>query len=91
MFVTDYLVAPVYIYQATSRSVYLPKLDQQNAIWQHYYAKQNYQGGQRYEINTTLIDFPLFVKSTANRDVETTALSFFTEIKFFVALIRRFQ
>jgi alpha-glucosidase (family GH31 glycosyl hydrolase) len=65
MFGTDYLVAPVYIYQATSRSVYLPKLAQQNAAWQHYYTKQIYQGGQRYDINATLNDFPLFVKTTS--------------------------
>jgi alpha-D-xyloside xylohydrolase len=66
MFGTDYLVAPVYTYQATSRSVYLPKLTQENAAWQHYYTKQTYQGGQRYDINTTLNDFPLFVKTTSN-------------------------
>jgi alpha-D-xyloside xylohydrolase len=62
MFGTDYLVAPVYTYQATSRSVYLPK----NAAWQHYYTKQIYQGGQRYDINTTLNDFPLFVKMNSS-------------------------
>jgi alpha-D-xyloside xylohydrolase len=62
MFGTDYLVAPVYTYQATSRSVYLPKINQQSAVWQHYYTKQNYQGGQRYDIPTTLNDFPLFLK-----------------------------
>ncbi|CAF0828369.1 unnamed protein product [Adineta ricciae] len=66
MFGTDYLVAPVYIYQATSRSVYLPKLSQQNAGWQHYYTKQNYEGGRRYSINVTLNDFPLFVKTMTN-------------------------
>jgi alpha-D-xyloside xylohydrolase len=66
MFGTDYLVAPVYIYQATSRSVYLPKLAQENAAWQHYYTKQTYQGGQRYDINVTLNDFPLFIKTTSN-------------------------
>jgi alpha-D-xyloside xylohydrolase len=66
MFGTDYLVAPVYTYQATSRSVYLPKLPQENAAWQHYYTKQSYQGGQRYDIPTTLNDFPLLVKTTSN-------------------------
>jgi alpha-D-xyloside xylohydrolase len=58
MFGPDYLVAPVYTYQATSRSVYLPK----NVAWQHYYAKQIYQGGQRYNIPVSLNDFPLFCK-----------------------------
>ncbi|CAF1550921.1 unnamed protein product [Rotaria sordida] len=62
MFGTDYLVAPVYTYQATSRSVYLPKIDQYNSVWQHYYTKKFYQGGQRYNISTTLNDFPLFQK-----------------------------
>jgi alpha-D-xyloside xylohydrolase len=66
MFGPDYLVAPVYIYQATSRSVYLPELIQQNAGWQHYYTKQIYQGGQRYNISTTVNDFPLFIKTTSN-------------------------
>ena len=65
MFGTDYLVAPVYTYQATSRSVYLPTLDQENSVWQHYYTKQNYQGGQRYNISTSLNDFPLFVKTVS--------------------------
>jgi alpha-D-xyloside xylohydrolase len=63
MFGPDYLVAPVYTYQATSRSVYLPKLSQQNYIWQHYYTKENFQGGRRYDIPVTLNDFPLFVKT----------------------------
>ncbi len=62
MFEIDYLVASVYSYQATSRSVYLSKLDKQNSAWQHYYTKQMYQGGQPYHINTTLNDFHLFVK-----------------------------
>jgi alpha-D-xyloside xylohydrolase len=66
MFGPDYLVAPVYIYQATSRSVYLPELIQQNAAWQHYYTKQIYQGGQRYNISTTVNDFPLFIKTISN-------------------------
>lgn len=66
MFGPDYLVAPVYVYQAPSRSVYLPKLDKQNTAWQHYYTKQVYQDGQCYDIPTTLNDFPLFVKTTSN-------------------------
>ena len=71
MFGTDYLVAPVYTYQATSRSVYLPKIDKQNSAWQYYYTKQIYQGGQRYNISTTLNDFPLFVKIASN-DIDTS-------------------
>ncbi|CAF0791805.1 unnamed protein product [Rotaria sordida] len=71
MFGSDYLVAPVYTYRATSRSVYLPVIDQQNFVWQHYYTKQVYKGGQRYNISTTLNDFPLFVKITSN-DTDTS-------------------
>ena len=66
MFGTDYLVAPIYTYQATSRTVYLPKFDQGNLKWQHYYTKQIYQGGQRYTIPTTLNDFPLFQKISSS-------------------------
>ena len=33
------------------------------------YSKQIYQGGQQYNINTTLNDFPLFVK-VASRDID---------------------
>ncbi|CAF1277929.1 unnamed protein product [Adineta steineri] len=69
MFGSDYLVAPIYIYQATSRSVYLPAIDKQNSVWQHYYTKRIYDGGQRYNISTTLNDFPLFVKIASN-DIE---------------------
>ena len=63
MFGSDYLVAPVYTYQATSRSVYLPKLLEPGATWQHFYTKQIYEGGRRYDIQTTLNDFPLFTKT----------------------------
>jgi alpha-glucosidase (family GH31 glycosyl hydrolase) len=66
MFGTDDLVAPVYEYQATSCLVYLPK----NLTWQHYYTKQIYNGDQRYDISTTLNDFPLFVKIASN-DIDT--------------------
>ncbi|CAF1339535.1 unnamed protein product [Adineta steineri] len=69
MFGSDYLVAPIYTYQATSRSVYLPAIDKQNSVWQHYYTKRIYDGGQRYNISTTLNDFPLFVKIASN-DIE---------------------
>ena len=66
MFGTDYLVAPVYIYQARSRTVYLPRVNQQGHVWQHYYSKELYGGGERYEIAVGLGDFPLFVKIAAN-------------------------
>lgn len=62
MFGPDYLVAPVYIYQAKSRSVYLPVVEDQRFTWQHFYTKEIYPGGHRYEIPTTVNDFPLFVR-----------------------------
>jgi alpha-D-xyloside xylohydrolase len=73
MFGSDYLVAPVYTYQATSRSVYLPRINKQNSAWQHYYTKQIYQGGERYDIPTTLNDFPLFVM-VASIDIDILLL-----------------
>ena len=66
MFGTYFVVAPVYTYQARSRSVYLPKINQQGAVWQHYYSKELYGGGQRYEVAASLGDFPLFVKINTN-------------------------
>ncbi|MBX7145920.1 MAG: PDZ domain-containing protein, partial [Alphaproteobacteria bacterium] len=54
MFGSDYLVAPVYTYRATSRSVYLPAISKHNLVWQHYYTKQFYAGGQRYNIPKTV-------------------------------------
>lgn len=66
MFGTDFVVAPIYTYQARSRSVYLPKLNQQGAVWQHYYSKELYGGGERYEVAAGLGDFPLFVKINAD-------------------------
>jgi alpha-glucosidase (family GH31 glycosyl hydrolase) len=60
IFGTDYLVAPIYTYQATSRSVYLPKIDKQNFVWQHYYTKQISPGGQRYNISTTFLLTEIF-------------------------------
>lgn len=68
MFGPDYLVAPIYKYQATLRSVYLPVINKKNSAWQHYYTKKVYQGGQRYNISTTLNDFPLFVMITSTQN-----------------------
>ena len=55
MFGTEYLVAPVYVYQASSRKVYLPVLEN-GAQWVHHYSGQPYTGGKWYTINTTLAD-----------------------------------
>lgn len=59
MFGTEYLVAPIYIYQATNRSVYLPRLAD-NQVWIHLYTGIPYIGGERYTVATTLKDFPVF-------------------------------
>ncbi|CAF3617508.1 unnamed protein product [Rotaria sp. Silwood1] len=55
MFGSNYLVAPVYTYRATSRSVYLPVIDKQNLIWQHYYTKQVYKGDSIDSINHQIL------------------------------------
>ena len=60
MFGDLYLVAPVYIYQATWRTVYLPA----GETWRHYFSGTTYMGGQTVNITTTLNDFPLFTRSS---------------------------
>jgi alpha-D-xyloside xylohydrolase len=62
-FGTEYVVAPVYVYQATSRDVYLPVLAT-GEVWVHVYTGQTYVGGKHYTIATTLADFPLFQRQT---------------------------
>ena len=59
VFGTDYVVAPVYEYQAVSRRVYLPVLEAQE-VWVHSYSGVPYAGGAWYTVPTTLADFPLF-------------------------------
>ena len=59
MFGSQFVVAPVYVYQATSRTVYLPS----GQVWTHYFTGKQYSGGQTYIIPVTLDDFPLFVHS----------------------------
>lgn len=54
MFGPNWLVAPVYVYQATSRSVYLPQLSA-NQSWVHAFSGRNYgAGGQRLKATSTL-------------------------------------
>ena len=56
MFGTDYMVAPIYTYQARNRSVYFPKA----STWQHYFTKKIYDGGQTVTVEAPLEHFPLF-------------------------------
>ena len=63
MFGDAWLVAPVYIQGATSRSVYLPVLGRGQG-WQHYYSGHTRKGGVRIEEKTTLADFPLYRVAT---------------------------
>ena len=64
MFGTQYLVAPVYVYQATNRTVYLPRLPS-NETWVHVYSSEAYGAGQTHTVPTTLDDFPLFRRQAA--------------------------
>ena len=60
MFGAQWLVAPVYIYQAQSRSVYLPLLNA-TSEWVYYFNFSSVgQGGARVDVLTPLAEFPLF-------------------------------
>lgn len=58
MFGSDYLVAPVYVYKARSRSVYLP-----TGKWFHYFSGRHYEGGKTYNISAPFDEIPLFKKA----------------------------
>ena len=62
MFGSQWLVAPVYTYQAASRSVYLPKLTSEE--WIYFYGEKSYgAGGATVSVPTTNItEFPLFFR-----------------------------
>ena len=60
MFGSDWLVAPVYTMGATSRSVYLPRLNA-TSTWVYYFNFSEVgQGGARVDMATPLAEFPLF-------------------------------
>ena len=60
MFGPTWLVAPVLQPNATSVSVYLPRLPSTEQ-WVHFFSGQTYKGGQRQDIPVkSLADFPLF-------------------------------
>jgi alpha-D-xyloside xylohydrolase len=73
MFGPLYLVAPVLVYEAHVRNVYLPVSP--GTTWQYYYNQSIiYNGGQYVQMNTTLItQFPLFLTSTLPATVSNTA------------------
>lgn len=54
------LSAPITEQGATSREVYLPV-----GTWFHYWSGQPYNGGQTYEIEATLENWPLFVRANS--------------------------
>ena len=63
MYGKDWLVGPVLAYQAQSRSVYLPALE--NATWVYYMNGTDAgAGGYRVTVDTTrMADFPLFLRT----------------------------
>ena len=74
MFGPSWLVAPVLQYQATSRSVYLPRLPA-GELWVHYYSGATYKGGQRIDVAVTLADFPLFQREMRKQEPMTQLAS----------------
>lgn len=58
----DYLVAPVYVYQAKNRTVYLPS----GETWVHYFTGDKYNGGSNVTVLTPLNQFPLFMRSSGD-------------------------
>ena len=60
MFGPSWLVAPVTVYQAKTRSVYLPALDA-NHTWVYYFNQTSVgRNGGRFDVPTPLGEFPLF-------------------------------
>eukprot|EP00658_Telonema_sp_P-2_P004998 TRINITY_DN11875_c0_g17_i1.p1 TRINITY_DN11875_c0_g17~~TRINITY_DN11875_c0_g17_i1.p1 ORF type:complete len:692 (-),score=129.80 TRINITY_DN11875_c0_g17_i1:280-2355(-) len=58
MFGRDYMVAPVYVANSTSRKVYFPA----GATWTHFFTNHSYTGGSTAMIDSPLEIFPLFRK-----------------------------
>eukprot|EP00118_Oscarella_pearsei_P028917 m.3257 g.3257 ORF g.3257 m.3257 type:complete len:665 (+) comp9197_c0_seq1:1041-3035(+) len=56
MFGPDYLVAPVFTYQATNWTVYLPS----GESWKHFFTGTVHKGGVNVTVPTPLNQFPLF-------------------------------
>ena len=66
MFGSDLLVAPVMVPGATSRSVYLPK----GSSWRDVYSGQEYEGGQRMEVDAPIERMPVFARSGSLEDIQ---------------------
>ena len=65
MFGERFLVAPVLEYQATNRTVYLPRLPGADR-WVHHYTGAQFAAGTTHILPTTNISqFPLFERQTA--------------------------
>ena len=73
MFGSDWLVAPVYQYQAASRTVYLPAIT--GAEWIYFYGEKSYgAGGSTVTVPTTNItEFPLFFRRPVAPPAAVTA------------------
>lgn len=61
LFGHDLMVAPVYVYGARERSVYMPK----GAAWYDFYTGDRYQGGTSVSVKAPVSRIPLFVKAGA--------------------------
>jgi len=60
MFGPDWLVAPVTVYNATHRSVFLPMLSSPSEVWVHHYTQRAYRGSQRINMYSHLPPRTLF-------------------------------
>lgn len=55
----NFLVAPIYTYQATSRKVYLPS----DTTWYDFWTGNTYSGGQTISVAAPISIMPLYVKA----------------------------
>ena len=62
MFGSTYLVSPVTVFGATSKTVYLPSLAAGEA-WVYYFNHSRLSGGQHVVVETPLHEFPLFTRA----------------------------
>ena len=65
MFGRDYMIAPIYVEHALSRSVYFPK----GASWAHHFTGQVYEGGTTDTVKGPLNEFPFFKKTATAQAV----------------------
>jgi alpha-D-xyloside xylohydrolase len=60
---SDYMVAPIYVPNATSRSVHFP--DDGVSGWKHHFSGEVYKGGTKAMVPAAIDTFPLFQKVPA--------------------------